>query len=265
MIDSHCHLTDPRLRSQLPEVLIRAKAAGVDYIVTIGTEPKDWSAVIDLSIQDVVGVGQKQGDKRALLRCAIGIHPNNSADATVEDLKPLRMAKGWPCVVALGEMGLDYHWKDVPSAKQRMIFEAQLQIAAELQYPVIIHSREAIDDTLAVLAQFPTVRAVFHCFTGTLAEAERILAAGYLLGFTGPITYKNAGHLVDVVKLTPLDRLLVETDGPYLSPEPMRKIKTNEPAFVAHTLAKVAAVKGISLEAADAATTANTLKFYRWE
>lgn len=262
MIDSHCHLTDPRLHAQLPDVLARARAAGVDHVVTIGTHREDWPAAVELAGRDA---GRQQSAERALVRCAVGIHPNNAGEAKNDDLAPLKDLAAHPAVVALGEMGLDYHWQDVPRPRQREMFEAQLQIAAETAMPVVIHSREAIDDTLAVLRGFPGVRAVFHCFTGSPAEAERILAAGYLLGFTGPITYKNAGHLVDVVKLTPLDRLLVETDGPYLSPEPVRKIKTNEPAFVAHTLAKLAAIKGVTVEEADAATTANTKRFYRWD
>jgi TatD DNase family protein len=252
MIDSHCHLTDLRLRSQLPDVLARAAAAGVERIVTIGTDLTDANDAIALC-QTLPNV-----------RCAIGIHPNHSGNATLEDVAKLRGLQQSPAVLALGEMGLDYHWKDVPSVQQRRIFEAQLALAAELDRPVVIHCREAVADTLAVLAGVPNVPAVVHCFTGTPAEAEAILVAGHLLGFTGPITYKNAGHLIDVVKLTPLDRLLVETDGPYLSPEPVRKIKTCEPAFVAHTLAKVAAIKGISIEEADRITTENTQRFYRW-
>jgi TatD DNase family protein len=252
MIDSHCHLTDPRLRSQLPDVLARCRQAGVERVVTIGTDLPDAAEAIALS------------ESLPNVRCAIGIHPNHSGAATLEDVAKLRELQHSPGVLALGEMGLDYHWKDVPPAQQRRIFEAQLQLAAELGRPVVIHCREAVANTLAVLAAYPKVPAVVHCFTGTPAEAEAILAAGYLLGFTGPVTYKNAGQLVEVVKLTPLDRLLVETDGPYLSPEPVRKIKTCEPAFVAHTLARVAAIKGISLEDADRTTTANTLQFYRW-
>ena len=253
MIDSHCHLTDKRLQSQLPDVLLRAKQAGVERMVTIGTHLPDIAAAIALC------------ESLPNVKCAIGIHPNNSAEATLADVAKLRGLQQSPTVVALGEMGLDYHWKDVPPAQQRIIFEAQLQLATELDRPVVIHCREAVDDTLAMMKTFPKISAVIHCFTGTPAEAENILTAGYLLGFTGPITYKNAGQLIDVVKLTPLDRILVETDAPYLSPEPMRKIKTNEPSFVAHTLAKLAELKGVSVEEADRVTTANTLKFYRWD
>src|SRR5258706_16371287 len=132
----------------------------------------------------------------------------------------------------MGEMGLDYFHKFADRGHQRRMFEAQLALAAEVGRPVVIHSREAIDDTLAVVKGFAAGRAVFHCFTGTAAEAERILAAGFWISFTGPVTYKKNDELRDVVKLVPMDRLMVETDAPYLSPEPKRSQKTNEPALV---------------------------------
>ncbi len=144
------------------------------------------------------------------------------------------------------------------------MFEAQIQLAKEVNKPIVIHCREAVDDTLAVLREFAGVPAVFHCFTGTTDEARRILDAGYLLGFTGPITFRKNDALRDVVKLTPTDRLLVETDAPYLSPEPVRKVKTNEPAFVTHTARMVAQIKQLAAEDVDRMTTENTCRFFGW-
>jgi TatD DNase family protein len=129
---------------------------------------------------------------------------------------------------------------------------------------VVIHSREAIDDTLEIMRRFPGVRAVFHCFTGTADEAERILADGYWISFTGPVTYKKNDALRDVVRRVPMDRLMVETDAPYLSPEPMRGQKTNEPALVMYTAAKVAEVKGMGLDELDRVTTENAGRFFGW-
>jgi TatD DNase family protein len=252
MIDTHCHLTDPRLFEQLDEVLARCAAAGVDRVVTIGTDLEDDRAAIAVC------------QSRTNVRCVVGIHPNYSADATVEDVAALRELQRDANVLALGEMGLDYHYDHATPAHQRQIFEAQLQLAAEVNTPVVIHCREAVDDTLAVMRAFPTIDAVFHCFTGSREEAARIVAAGYLLGFTGPITFKKNDALREVVRATPLDRILVETDAPYLSPEPMRKVKTNEPSFVVHTARVVAEVKGVSYEELDRATTENALRFYRW-
>lgn len=250
MIDTHCHLTDPRLLAQLDDVLARARAAGVVRMITIGTDLADDRAAIALC------------HGRENLRCVIGIHPNYTQDAALSDVPQLRDLQNDPSVVALGEMGLDYFHKFADRTHQRQMFEAQMILAAELARPVVIHSREAIDDTLAVMKNFPTVRGVFHCFTGTAAEAERILGAGHWISFTGPITYKKNDSLRDVVKLVPLDHLMVETDAPYLSPEPKRAQKTNEPALVIYTAAKVAEVKGIALEEVDRITTENSLRFF---
>lgn len=252
MIDTHCHLTDDRLLSQLDSVLARAQSAGVARMITIGTDLADDRAAIALC----------RG--RENLRCSIGVHPNYTQNADVADVEQLRELQKDPSVVALGEMGLDYFHKFADRAHQRQMFEAQMRLAAELGRPVVIHSREAIDDTLAVMKSFPAVRAVFHCFTGSAAEAEKILQAGYWISFTGPITYKKNDALRDVVRMMPLDRIMVETDAPYLSPEPMRSHKTNEPALVMHTAVKAAEVKGLTVAELDRITTANAARFFGW-
>src|SRR5262249_48629724 len=159
-------------------------------------------------------------------RCVVGIHPNYCHEIEFESIEQLRNLQTDPNVIALGEMGLDYHYNFADRARQKKFFEAQLQLAAALNRPVVIHCREAVDDTLATLRAFPSISAIFPCFTGSVDEARRILDAGYLLGFTGPITFKKSDDLREAVRITPHDRLLVETDAPYLSPEPMRKVKT---------------------------------------
>jgi len=253
MIDSHCHLSDPRLLGQLPEVLARAKAAGVDRIISIGTDLPDDEKTIALC------------KTLPHVRCAVGVHPNHSADVVVADIERLRTLQANPAVLALGEMGLDYNHNNSPRIHQRQIFEAQLQLATDVNKPVVIHCREAVDDTLAVMKAFPQVRAVFHCFTGTADEATRILNAGYWIGYTGVITFKKSDEQREAVRRTPLDRLLVETDAPYLTPEPMRKQKTNEPALVTHTARVAANVLGVPFDEFDELTTANTLRFFGWE
>ena len=252
MIDSHCHLTDPRLQSQLRGVLTRAAAAGVTRIITIGTTLADDEAAVALC-RDLPNV-----------RCAIGVHPNYTHEADLADLPRLRELQADPAVVALGEMGLDYFHKYAPRERQLQFFEPQLQLAQELGRPVVIHSREATDDTLAVMRDFPGVRAVFHCFTGTPDEARKILDAGYLLGFTGAVTFKKNDALRDAVALTPLDRMLVETDAPYLTPEPKRSQKTNEPSLVVHVAATVARVKDMGVDDVDRVTTANAAALFGW-
>ena len=198
------------------------------------------------------------------MRCSFGVHPNYSHEAEVADLPRLRELQRDPAVVALGEMGLDYHHHYSPRTKQFAIFEPQLALAAELGRPVVIHCREATDDCLAVMRGFPAVRAVFHCFTGTPDEARKILDAGYLLGFTGAVTFKKNDLLREAVALTPADRMLVETDAPYLTPEPHRSQKTNEPAMVVHVAATVARVKGMTVEEVDRVTSENVVRFFGW-
>jgi len=252
MIDTHCHLTDPRLESQLDDVLSRAQRAGVSHIITIGTALDDDRRCVQLC----------RG--RDNVRCAVGVHPNHVAEVEFADLPQLRDIQSDPSVLALGEMGLDYHYGHKTKQKQAEYFEYQLDLATLVSKPVVIHCREATDDCLAIMRNHPGVRAVFHCFTGSLAEGKQVLDAGYLLGFTGVVTFKNSGELREVVKITPIDRLLVETDAPYLTPEPMRKQKVNEPALVMHTAAVVAQLKGMTVEELDTATTSNVSRFFGW-
>lgn len=253
MIDTHCHLTDGRLLDQLDDVLRRASEAGVSRMITVSTELNDARDSVTLC----------QG--RSNLRCAVGVHPNYSQHVKVTEIDQLREIQGDASVVALGEMGLDYFHGHASHAHQADIFCAQLELARALDKPVVIHCREAVEDTLAIMKDFATVPAVFHCFTGTLAEAGRILDAGYLVGLTGVVTFKKSDELRAVAKIVPYDRLLVETDAPYLAPEPVRKMKVNEPAFVMHTAAAVAWERGISLEQLDHITTQNAERFFRWE
>ncbi len=252
MIDTHCHLTDPRLGEQLAGVLTRAAANGVRRMITIGTHFDDALAAIALC------------RRLPNVRCAVGIHPNYTQNLDMADLPRLREIQADPMVLALGEMGLDYFHDHADRDRQHAVFDFQLQLATELGRPAVIHSREAIDDTLIHLGNFPKVSAIFHCFTGTVKEAEKILSAGYMLGFDGPITYKKSEHLREVVWLTPDDRMVVETDAPYLTPEPMRKQKVNEPALVKHVAETVAQVKGWTLEQTDHVTTTNAERFFGW-
>ena len=253
MIDTHCHLTDSRLLDQVDAVIHRAGAAGVNQMVTIGTEPADWEAAIAVT------------RKYTNVKCAVGAHPNECHQIEFSELSRLRAYCADSNIVALGEMGLDYHYGVEHMERQKKFFVAQLELAQELDMPVVIHCREAVEDCLGIMADFSKLRAVFHCFTGTMAEAKKIWDAGYLTGFTGAVTFKNAPALRDVAKAAPADRILLETDAPYLTPEPMRKQKVNEPAMVVHTAAVVAQVRGTSVKELDQLTTANALAFYRWK
>ena len=179
-------------------------------MITIGTDLDDAMRCIELCRAE------------SNVRCAIGVHPNHSGEVPIEDLPRLRQLQFDPSVVALGEMGLDYFHNFSPRERQRNVFEFQLELAIELNRPIVIHAREAIGDTLAMMGGFPRGRAVFHCFTGTADEASRILEAGFLLGFTGAVTYKKSAEIRAAAAMAPPDRILVETDAPYLSPEPVQ-------------------------------------------
>lgn len=252
MLDTHCHLTDRRLGEQLDGVLARAAKAGVTRLITIGTGLADSEAAVAVC----------RG--RPNLRCAVGIHPNHAHECALADLPRLREIQRDPAVVALGEMGLDYHRDHAPRERQLAVFEFQLHLAMEVGRPVVIHCREATDDCLGVMRGFPAVRAIFHCFTGSPAEARLILDQGYLLGFTGAVTYKKNDALREAVRLTPTDRVVVETDAPYLTPEPMRRQKINEPALVVHVADVVARENGVTRDAIDRLTTRNAEHFFGW-
>jgi TatD DNase family protein len=252
MIDTHCHLTDPRLEQQLEAVLERAAGAGVTRMITVSTDLADARLCVEMCRD------------RPQVRCAIGIHPHKAAEADLSQLPRLEEMAREPAVLALGEMGLDYHYDFAPRRRQAEVFEAQLDLAGRLGRQVVIHCREAVGDTLAILRKQASVPAVFHCFTGTLDEARRILDAGYLLGFTGAVTFIKSDELREVARMAPADRIVVETDAPYLSPEPMRRQKVNEPALVIHTAAAVARVRKKTVEEIDRITTANADAFFRW-
>lgn len=236
MIDSHCHLTSPQLFSQIDAVLARAGAAGVGGVIAIGTDVEDARRAIALC------AGRPQ------VRCAVGLAAGTDdadLDARISALRELARNE---VVRALGEMGLEYHHRHVPPpAVQLRVLLRQLDLARELRLPAVLHCREAVDDMLAALKDFPQVRAVFHCFTGTVAEARRIIERGYALSLAGVVTFRNGEELRRVARFVPADRLLLETDAPYLTPEPLRgRRKVNEPALLVHTAAAVAAARAAS-------------------
>jgi len=196
---------------------------------------------------------------------AAGIHPHESGKTSAEDLAALPALWNEPEVVALGEMGLDYHYDFADRDAQHRVFADQLQKAAAMDKAIVIHSREALDDTIAMLLAhgFERRRVVFHCFTGTAAEAARIAEHGWRISFTGIVTFKKSQWLHDIARDYPADQIMVETDSPYLSPEPVRSAKPCEPAFVAHTARFLAKLRGVSLESFSDQSSRNTREFFR--
>jgi TatD DNase family protein len=244
MIDTHAHLTDERLAFSLDDVLLRAKQAGVKRIISIGVDVQDSRNAITLT---------RQHD---IIRATAGVHPNHAAGVDiVEAERSLRGLVG--SALAIGETGIDLYWKKVPLDWQIDFFHMQLRIASETGLAVVIHSREAVSETLTVLKDFRRVRAVFHSFTGSADEAKAIIDHGAMIGFTGPLTYKKNESLRETARTIPRDRVLVETDAPYLSPEPVRHIKTNEPSHVMHTANMLAKLWGVDLSEVDRLTSDN--------
>ncbi|MEE8169711.1 MAG: TatD family hydrolase [Phycisphaerae bacterium] len=254
MIDSHCHLTFGPLLNQIAAVLERARAAGVTDCITVGTTIEDTHRALELA------------ERWPCVHVTAGIHPHEAAKVAPGWDRDLEALARRPDVAAVGETGLDYHYDFADRPTQRRVFERELEIAAAVGKPVIIHCREAQADALDVLADFPDPgRVVFHCFTGTVEEARVLLDRGHWLSLTGVVTFKKSGALREVARLLPDDRLMVETDSPYLSPAPVRHHRPNEPAHVVHTARCIAEQRGLAAEALESLTVANTRRFFAIE
>ncbi len=246
LVDSHCHLDDSKFDADREQVIERALAAGVTRMMAIGTGdgPPDLRTAI------------RQADQYSFIYATIGVHPHDASKATEESFAELRELATHPKVLAVGEIGLDYHYDFSPRDVQRTVFQRQLEIAAESGKPIVIHTREAWTDTVAILSEHWRGAGIMHCFTGDEAQAREALALGFHLSFAGVLTFPKAESVRAAARLTPDDRLLVETDCPYLAPVPHRG-KRNEPAFVVETAKRLAEVRGTTAEAISTLTTAN--------
>jgi TatD DNase family protein len=257
LIDSHAHLTHKDLFGRLDEVLANAKAAGVNHIISIACDADE--------AEKALAIARVHNNVSA----TAGIHPHEAAkvsqdvmNANIDRVSRLLEERE---VVAVGEIGLDYYYDFADRETQMRVFAGQLEMASGHDLPLIIHCREAFDDTIALLEQhgYHNKRVVFHCFTGTKEEAQRVADHGWRISFTGIVTFKKLTELQDIARAYPADELMVETDSPYLSPVPVRHVHPNEPAHVAHTLRFLAALRGDEPEALAAQTTANTRAFFR--
>lgn len=249
MIDSHAHLTDERLLGEVEEVVARARTDGIEGIVTIGTDLPDSRAALELAA------------RFPEVHASVGIHPHAASSAGAEELAEIRRLAADPRVVAIGETGLDYHYDFSPRDAQRRAFRAQLELGAELGLPVVVHSREADEDLCAILNDVgPRASGVLHCFSSGRLLLETALELGWYASFSGMITFKSYRD-EELLRLVPLDRLLVETDSPYMAPVPHRG-KRNEPAYVALVARRAAELRGESTELVAAATTSNAREFY---
>jgi TatD DNase family protein len=252
-IDTHAHLDDGRFQSDLPAVLARAFEAKLTHIFTIGVDVATSRAAVALC------------EEHAMLRAVVGIQPNHSAEALPGDFAVIETLATHPKVVAIGETGLDRYWDRSPFALQQADFKKHLELARRLKKPVIIHCREAEADVVLMLqaafAKHGPVAGVMHSFSGDAATAAECVRLGLHISFAGMLTYKSADTIREAAKVVPVERLLVETDSPYLAPIPHRG-KRNEPSYVVHTATRLAEVKGISLEELATVTTANAMALF---
>jgi TatD DNase family protein len=255
MIDSHCHLADEKFAGDLQEVVVRARAAGLT------------SALCILSADELDEVARAEIVRSAWpdVRFSAGVHPHRAAEFADEPVRSATAAAtaiDQAGAVAVGEIGLDYHYDFAPRAVQQAVFEAQVALALSRGLPVVIHTREATDDTMAVLKNAPGVSGVMHCFTGTLEEARRALDIGFSISLSGIVTFPRAESLREVARFIPQDRLLVETDAPFLAPVPYRG-QRNEPAMAMQTLRSIATARGVPATELAATVVQNFLALVR--
>ncbi len=253
LIDSHCHLTNGKLATRVDEVLAQARAIGVGACITAATDVADAKAGLGLA------------RRNANVFCSVGVHPHEAKDVSDHYLADLERiaAAGTDKCVAVGEIGLDYHYEYSPRDAQRRVFVEHLELACRLGKPLIVHTREASVDTLAVLADYAgKLRGVIHSFSGNADEARAFLDQGWHMGFSGIVTFAKADDVRAAASLVPADRLLVETDAPYLSPVPVRKVFPNVPAHVAHTAAFLSELRGERPDDLIRQTTANAVELF---
>ena len=253
LVDTHAHLDDPRLRADLPGILDRAAKEGVSQIIAVGTTATSSAGALELA-----------GTHRGIF-AAVGIHPNDAAEVGQQDWPRILEMIGQPGPVAIGETGLDRYWHRTPFPEQQEWFARHLELALEYNLPIVIHCRDCQNDIIQQLRQLGRpVRGVMHSFTGSWYDAEAYLELGLHLSFAGMITFsnKNLDALRDVAGRMPLDRLLVETDSPYLTPHPFRG-KMNEPARVALTAAKIAEIRDLSPAELGEISTRNARSLFR--
>ena len=260
LFDSHCHLTAQQLAPHFDELLDNARAAEVDGFCNVGDNVSSSRAALEQ-----VKIARERG---FVCGASVGLHPGNAREFSDTIIDELRVLAASENACAIGEIGLDYFYDEThpqhpgaPRGVQKKVLRAHLQLAAELELPVIIHNREADEDLLKIVAEFPQVRGVFHCFASSEEVAQRVLALGFHLGFGGMTTFKNAENVRAVARLCPLEKMLLETDAPYLAPVPHRG-KRNEPAFVAQVAPVIAALHEVSVEEIAARTFANARQLF---
>ncbi len=247
--DTHAHYDDKQFDTDREELLNSLPSKGIELVVLPGCDVMSSERAIAIA------------ESHDYIYAAVGVHPGELADYKPGDLERIEQLAANEKCVAIGEIGLDYYWDDSRKEEQKQLLRDQMELALRLDKPVIIHDREAHADSMEILFQYPELRGVFHCFSGSKEMAQELLKRGWYLGFDGPVTYKNARKALEVLEICPMDRLLIETDSPYLSPVPMRG-KRNDSSNLKYVVEKIAEVKGISPELAAAQSLENGKRLF---
>jgi TatD DNase family protein len=253
LIDTHCHLTFDQLADDIDGVIRRSVAAGVDGFITVATAPAD--------IHKVLAIAEAHENVWA----SLGFHPHDAKDVGDDDLATMeKLAVENGKIVAIGEAGLDYHYDHSPRQIQQKIFRDQLEIAERVGKPVVIHCREAFDETMAILDEFAgrLKDVVIHCYSGTAEQTKLLLDRGYYISFTGIVTFKKSEQARQAAAMVPLERMMIETDCPFMSPEPVRNTRPCEPAMMVHIAKRLAEVKGMDFEEFASAVTETSVRFF---
>ena len=249
LFDTHAHFDHRKFDADREALLASLPEKNVSLLMNIGCDLSSSLKSVALS------------EQYPFIYCAVGSHPDAADSLTEQTLQMYRQLAARPKVRAIGEIGLDYHYEDVPRRQQLLAFEQQLELAQELDLPVVIHEREAHGDCLDVLRNHPKARGVFHCFSGSWEMAKKLTDQGWYLGFTGVITFHNARRAVEVAQKMPLDRMVIETDCPYMAPEPHRGVR-NDSGFLRYMAQKLAELRGVSLEEMAAITMENGRRLF---
>ena len=251
LFDTHAHLDADAFDADRDELIASLPGQGLGLVMNPGCDEPSSLAAIELA---------KRYD---FIYAAVGSHPD-AADLVNEELIEhyRKLCKENPKVLAIGEIGLDYHYEDIPREIQKKAFRMQMQLAKELDLPVIVHEREAHEDGLAIVDEFPEVKGVFHCYSGSAEMAKELIKRGWYIGFTGVLTFKNARKALEVAAAIPLDRIVIETDCPYMSPAPFRG-QRNDPGKVYRMAERLAELRGLTVEEAQRITMENGLRLYR--
>ena len=250
LFDTHAHYDARQFDPDRDQVLSALPGRGVELVVNPGCDLASSQAAVELA------------GRYPFVYAAVGVHPEECGSWTDGDLDALRVLAGRPKVVAIGEIGLDYYWPENPSRElQKRVFRAQLALAVELNLPVIVHDREAHGDSLDIIREFPGARGVFHCFSGSAEMARELVSLGWMISFTGVLTYKNARKAVEAAQAVPLERIMIETDSPYMAPVPYRG-KRNHSGYVELVCVRLAELKGITPDECSRITLANGRSFF---